>query len=101
ILYFRAAGVRGLDEHEEPAAVAPARGEEGLDRVAAEIGIDRQRVGKWRVCALSRGNLPVPPNPLHLSADADGGLRPRLEERGGIGAGGGTDIAPLAVGDHE
>src|SRR3954451_12466180 len=53
VLHVGRAGVRRLDEAEEPAAVAPARGEERLDRVAAEVRVDGQRVAE-RHAALPR-----------------------------------------------
>ena len=69
-----AAGVRRLDEDEDAGAVAPRGGEERLDRLAAELRVDRQRVGARRVA---------------------------LEVRVGVGARGRADVAALAVGDHE
>jgi len=67
-----AAGVRGLDETEEAGAVAAAGGEERLDRVAPEVGADRDRV------------------------------RPaRLEVRGRVGPRRRGHVTALDVGDHE
>ena len=69
-----AARVRRLDEDEDPGPAAPRGGDERLDRLAAEIRVDRQRVGARLV---------------------------PFEVRVGVGAGGGADVAALSVGDHE
>ncbi len=69
-----AAGVRGLDDAEDPGAVAARGGEVGLDRVAPEPRVDGERVGERLVA---------------------------LEVGGGVGARGRADVAALAVGDHE
>ena len=69
-----AAGVRGLDQAEDPGAVAAGGGEVGLDRLAPEPGVDGERVGERLVA---------------------------LEVGGGVGARGRADVAALAVGDHE
>ena len=69
-----AAGVRGLDDAEDPGAVAPGGGEVRLDRLAPEPGIDGERVGERLVA---------------------------FEVRGRVGARGRADVAALAVGDHE
>ena len=68
------ARVRGLDEAEDPGAVATRRGEVGLDRFPAEPGVDGERVGERLVT---------------------------FEVGGGVGACGRADIAALAVGDDE
>ena len=62
VLQLRRPGVRRADEQEQPRAVAAARGEEGVERVAAQVRAHGERVGERRV-------LPA-----------------RLEERGGIRA---------------
>ena len=54
-----------------PAAVPAAGGEEGVERVAAEVRVDGQRVGDAAVRA------------------------PRLEVGGGVGARGRADVAAL------
>ena len=77
VLDVDAAGVRGLDEAEEPAAAAAAGGDERLERVAAEVRVHGQRVGD-RLAALAR-----------------------LEVRVGVRARGRADVAALAVDDHE
>src|SRR3954447_15551172 len=77
VLHVGRAGVRRLDEAEEPAAVAPARGEERLDRVAAEVRVDGQRVAE-RHAAL-----------------------PRLEVGGRIGTRRRCNVAALRVHDDE
>jgi hypothetical protein len=66
--------VRRLDETEEPGALAPAGPEERLERVAAEVGADGHRVRERRFA---------------------------LQIRGRVRARGGTDVAPLRVGDHQ
>jgi hypothetical protein len=58
--------------------VPPARREVGIDRVAAEVGVDRQGIRD------------------RLSA-----LAPRLQVGVGVGPRGGADVAALAVHDHE
>ena len=77
VLDVGAAFVRGLDDAEDPGAVTPARGEEGLERVASEVRVHGQRVGEG-------GALPV-----------------RLEVRRGVGARGRPDVGALAVGEHD
>ena len=46
ILDVGRAGVRGLDEAEDPAAAPAAGGDERLEGVAAEIRVDGERVGE-------------------------------------------------------
>ena len=59
VLDVRAARVRGLDDAEEPGAVAPAGGEERLERVAAEVRVDGHRVGERRLAGrAARGTRP-------------------------------------------
>ena len=77
ILEVAAAGVRRAHEAEDACPVAPAGGEKGVDRVRAEVGVDRERVGE-------RG--------LGTA---------RLEEGGCVGTGGRADVASLGVRDHE
>ena len=77
ILDVGRAGVRGLDQAEDPAAAPAAGGDERLERVAAEIRVDGERVGE-------------PVTPLA-----------RLEIGVGVRARGGADVAALAVDDHE
>ena len=74
VLDVSAALVRGLDEAEDTAAVAPAGAEERLQRVAAEIWVHGQRVRHRRLA---------------------------LEVRGRIGTGRRADIAALRVRDHQ
>ncbi len=66
-----------LTRQKMPPPAAPAGGDEGLERVAAEVGVDGERVGE-RLPALAR-----------------------LEVGVGVGAGGRADVAALAVDDHE
>ena len=77
VLDVGAALVRRLDDAEDPAAVAPAGAEERLERVAAEVRVDRHRVGKRRALAA------------------------RLEIGGRVGARGRADVAALRVREHE
>ena len=71
------AGVRRAHEAEDARSVQSARLQEGLDGVAAEIGVDGERVGERRLVVA------------------------RLEIGGGVGARRRADVAALAVGDHE
>ena len=73
VLEVLAAGVRGFHEHEYARASRLGRLHEGLDRVESEVGVHGEGVG----C-------------------------PRAGEPAvGIGLGGGADVAPLAIGEHE
>src|SRR3990170_4352097 len=76
VLDVGGAGVRRADETEDARAVTAAGAEERLDGVAAEVGVDGQRVGERR------------------------GAVARLEEGGRVRPGGRADVAALAVGDH-
>jgi hypothetical protein len=77
ILDVGAPGVGRLHEAEEPRARAAAGGHEGLDRVAAEVRVDRERV------------------------DEGLGAVGLLDICVRIGAGGRPDVAPLPVGHDE
>ena len=77
VLDVAAARVRGLDEAEEPGSAAPARREERLERVAAEVRVGGDRVGERRLTVT------------------------RLDEGGRVGARGRADVPALGVGDHE
>src|SRR5436190_398489 len=70
------AGVRGLDHTEQAGAVQPASLQEGLERLAAEVGVDGHRVREWGRAAAT------------------------LQVRGRIRARGRTDVAALRVRDH-
>ena len=71
VLDVGGAGVRRADETEDARAVAAAGAEERLDGVAAEVGVDGQRVGERRVAVA------------------------RLEEGGRVRPGGRADVAAL------
>ena len=77
VLDVGGAGVRRSDEEEHPRPVAPARGEERLDRVEAEVRARGRRVGERRAVVA------------------------RLEQRLGVGARGRADVAALGVDEHE
>ena len=77
VLDVGAALVGGLDDAEDPAAVPAAGAEERLERVAAEVRVDRHRVGERR------------------------SLAARLEVGGRVRARGRADVAALRVGEHD
>ena len=77
LLDVAGAGVGGVDEHEQAGAVAPARRQERVDRVAAQERAHGEGVRERR------------PHPV------------RLEERGRVRARRRADVAALAVGDDE
>ncbi len=60
-----------------PLAVVLEVGLDALEGVDELVALALERLDLVRLRAWSRGNLPVPPDPLHLSAIADG-LRLRL-----------------------
>ena len=77
VLEIAGAGVRRSHETEDARPVAAAGGEERVDRIGAEIGVDRERVGERRIGAAW------------------------LEERRSVGAGRRADVPALGVRDHE
>ena len=77
VLEIAAAGVRRANEAEDACPVAPAGGEKGVDRVRAEVGVDRERVGERGIGST------------------------RLEERGCVRTSRGADVSSLGVRDHE
>src|SRR5437773_942638 len=71
VLNLRAARIRRLDDAEDARAVTPARRQVGVERVAAEVRIHRQRVGERSLVVR------------------------RLEERRRVGARGRADVSAL------
>src|SRR6266511_4011980 len=100
VLYVRAALIGRLHDAEDSRPVPAARPEVRIQRIAAEVGVDRESIRKRHSVGSRWGNLPVPPDPLHWSAIADRRLRRRLQKRRRVCPGRRADVAALRISDH-
>lgn len=82
VLELAAGGVGGFDQHEEALVLAVAHVHKGLHAVRAQVGVH----GK-EICVETAVGLAAH---LHLAQMA-----------GGVGRGGGADVAPLGVADYQ